>query len=81
VRKLIGRTNIEDALKRLEKLSNDEALTATVQVLEATDSIDNKMEQIVDGAQRVLCLVSTAKLTVHAERYKGSNAKNCQWPQ
>jgi ribosome recycling factor len=50
VNKLIGRTDIEDALKRLEKLSSDEALTATVQVLEATDSINSKMEQIVDGA-------------------------------
>jgi hypothetical protein len=76
VKKLIGKTDIEDALKRLEKLSTDEALTATVQVLEATDSIDNKMEQIVDGAQHILRLVSTANLTVLAERCQGSNAKD-----
>jgi hypothetical protein len=30
-----------------------------VQVLEATESIDNKMEQVVDGAQRVFELVSS----------------------
>jgi hypothetical protein len=55
--KLCRKTDIEDALKRLERLSNDEALTATVQVLEAADSMDNKVEQVVDGVQRVFRLV------------------------
>jgi hypothetical protein len=51
LKKLTGKTDIEGALTRLEKMSNDEALTATVQVLEAADSMDGKMEQVVDGAQ------------------------------
>jgi hypothetical protein len=55
--KLYGKTDIEDSLKRMEKLSNDEALTATVQVLEATGSMNNKMEQVIDGAQRIFRLV------------------------
>jgi hypothetical protein len=57
LRKLFGKTDVEDALQRVERLSNDEARAATVQVLEATDSMDNKMEQVVDGAQRVNQLV------------------------
>jgi len=50
MKKLVGRTDIEDGLKRLEKLSNDEALTATVQILQVTDRVDNRMEEVVDGA-------------------------------
>ncbi|KAH9962798.1 hypothetical protein BGW80DRAFT_1353680 [Lactifluus volemus] len=57
LRKLLGKNDIEDALQRLEILSNDEARTATVQVLETTDSMDNKIEQVVDGTQRVFRLV------------------------
>ena len=53
VKKLVGRTDIEDALKRLEKLSHDETLTATMQVLKLTDGVDNKMEAVVDGARGV----------------------------
>ncbi|KAH9962804.1 NACHT domain-containing protein [Lactifluus volemus] len=53
LKKLTGKTDIEDALTRLEKLSNDEALTATVQVLEAADSMDGKMEQVVDVTQQI----------------------------
>ncbi|KAH9962791.1 hypothetical protein BGW80DRAFT_1255534 [Lactifluus volemus] len=53
LKKLTGRTDIEDALTRLEKMSNDEALTATVQVLEAADSMDGKMEQVVDVTQQI----------------------------
>jgi hypothetical protein len=34
LKKLTGRKDIEDALTRLEKQSNDEALTATVQVVD-----------------------------------------------
>jgi hypothetical protein len=57
LKRLVGRKDIEDALKRLEKLSHDEGLTATVQVLEAT-------ERVVDGAQGGFWLVST-DLTAH----------------
>jgi hypothetical protein len=58
LKKLLGRTDIEDALKRMDKLSNDQALTATVQVLGATYGIDNKMEQVVDGVQRVVFIIN-----------------------
>jgi hypothetical protein len=44
VKKLLGRTDIEDALKRLEKLSQDEGLMATAQVLKVTNNVS-------DGAQ------------------------------
>ncbi|KAH9962793.1 hypothetical protein BGW80DRAFT_1448371 [Lactifluus volemus] len=54
LKKLTGRTDIEDALTRLEKLSNDEALTATVQVVDVTQQIESdigdlKQPQIITG--------------------------------
>jgi hypothetical protein len=51
----VGRTDIEDALKRLEKLSHDEALMAAVQILKVTDSV-------VDGTQGALRLLSIPNL-------------------
>ena len=51
MKRLVGRTDIEDALKRLERLSNDETLTATVQILRVADRVDNRMQEVVDGEQ------------------------------
>ena len=47
---LIGRAEIEDALKRLDKLTNEEVRMVAAQVLEATHTVDNKMAVIIDGA-------------------------------
>ena len=44
--RLIGRTDIEDALKRLDKLTNEEARMATAQILKATRNIDNNVDQV-----------------------------------
>jgi hypothetical protein len=54
----VGRTDIEDALKRLEKLSHDEALMAAVQVLKVTDSV-------ADGAPGAFWLVPIANVNDH----------------
>ena len=48
--KLIGRRDVEDALMKLEKLSSDEALMATAQVLKLTHDVDNK---VVDVEEKV----------------------------
>ena len=44
--RLIGRSDIEDALKRLDKLINEEARMATAQILKATRNIDNNVDQV-----------------------------------
>jgi hypothetical protein len=44
--KLLGRTDIEDALKRLDKLTHDEALVATTQVLKLAHTVDDKVTSI-----------------------------------
>jgi hypothetical protein len=57
---LIGRADIEDALRRLDKLTQEEARMAAMQVLKATHSvdgrvkaIDGKVAKIVDGTRTI----------------------------
>jgi hypothetical protein len=53
VKKLIGRTDIEDALKRLDNLTHEEALMATAQVLKLTHSVDDKVTSVDDKITRI----------------------------
>ncbi len=67
LKKLIGRADIEDALRRLEKLTQEEVRMASTQVLKATRSVDNrvvgvdrrvkaidgKVAKIIDGTRTV----------------------------
>lgn len=53
LRKLIGRTEIEDALKRLDKLTQEEARMATAQILKATNTIDDKVTRVTDNVAGV----------------------------
>jgi hypothetical protein len=48
LKKLIGKTDIEDALKRLDKLTNEEIRMVTAQVLEATHTVDDKVGRVED---------------------------------
>ena len=53
MKKLIGRTDIEDALKKLDKLTHEEALMAGAEAVKLGMSIDEKMDRVIDGMQRV----------------------------
>lgn len=46
LRRLAGRTDIEDALQRLDKLTHEEAVMATAQVLKLAHSVDDKVTSI-----------------------------------
>ena len=48
MKKLIGRTDVEDALKRLDKLTHDEAQMATVEVLKATHAVNDRVREVSD---------------------------------
>jgi hypothetical protein len=61
LKKLAGRTDIEDALQRLDKLTHEEAVMATAQVLKLAHRVDNKVtgvenkiDEVIDCAQGVL---------------------------
>jgi len=52
--KLLGKNDIESALKRLDTLTQEEARMATVEVLKMMKGVDDKMNVVLDGAQWVV---------------------------
>ena len=53
LKKLVGRADIEDALQRLEKLTQEEARMATAEGLKAAQGIDTKVEDVCDKVEGV----------------------------
>jgi hypothetical protein len=47
-KRLIGRTEMEDGLKRLDKLTQEEARMATAQNLKVTHTVDKGVKEVVD---------------------------------
>ena len=45
----MGKADIEDALKRLDRLTQEEAQMASVQLLQITNAIDSKVREIADN--------------------------------
>ena len=66
VKKLVGRTDIEDALGRLDRLMQDEVRMATAQGLKATHEVDDKVQAIDDKAHSIDNKVQVVDDTVHA---------------
>jgi hypothetical protein len=52
-KKLIGRTDIEDALKRLDKLTQEEARMATAENLKATHDVGETGRGVADKVEVV----------------------------
>ena len=48
LKKLVGKADLEDALKRLDKLTNEEVRMATAQVLKATHTVDDRVRGVDD---------------------------------
>ena len=53
MKKLAGRTDIEDALDRLDGLMREESLMAVAQGLMATHDVDGKVEAVDNRVQRI----------------------------
>jgi hypothetical protein len=49
LKKLLGRNDVEDALKRLDKLTQEEAKMVTAEVLKSTRSVDDNVKTLIDG--------------------------------
>jgi hypothetical protein len=47
-KKLMGRTDMEDALKRLDKLTQEEARMATAENLKATHNVDERVRGVAN---------------------------------
>ena len=52
-KKLIGRTEMEDALKRLDKLTQEEAWMAAAQNLKVTHNIDERMKGVANTVEAI----------------------------
>jgi hypothetical protein len=48
VKKLLGKNDIEDALKRLDTLTMEEARMAIAETLKVTNRVDNKVDRVDD---------------------------------
>ena len=53
MKKLVGRTDIEDALVRLDGLTQDEVRMAAAQGLKATHEVDGKVKNVEGKVQGV----------------------------
>ena len=50
----IGKKDIEDALKRLDRLTQEEARMATAETLKLTHIVDNKVTTVPNGKPSML---------------------------
>ena len=53
MKKLLGRNDVEDALKRLDKLTQEEAKMVTAEVLKITRGMDSNMK-LMDSNMKVI---------------------------
>jgi hypothetical protein len=53
MKRLIGRTDMEDVLKRLDKLTHEEARMAVAQNLKATHNVDQRVRGIANTVEAV----------------------------
>jgi len=53
LKKLVGKTDMEDALKRLDQLTHEEARMAIAQSLKATHTVDGRVRLVVDRVTSV----------------------------
>ena len=53
LKKLLGKNDIEDALKKLDTLTTEEARMATAETLKVTNRVDIKVDKVDDKVNRV----------------------------
>jgi hypothetical protein len=69
LRKLVGRKEVEDALQRLDRLTQEEARMAAIEVLKVTRRINDKVK---DVDQRVECVDDRVRgISVKVEEVDG----------
>ena len=59
LKRLAGRTDLEDGLKKLDKLTHEEVRMATAQNLKATHTVDNRVKDVDDRVKSVDARVVT----------------------
>jgi len=54
LRMLLGKNDVEDALKRLDTLTQEEARMATAETLKVARNVDDKVTVVLEGTQNVV---------------------------
>ena len=53
VKRIAGKTDLEDGLKKLDTLTNEEVVMAVAQLLNIAHKIDNKVTEVGDGVRGI----------------------------
>jgi predicted nuclease with TOPRIM domain len=53
LKKILGKTDIDDALKRLDTLTTEEARMAIAETLKVTNKVDDKVDKMDDKVDKV----------------------------
>lgn len=59
MKKLLGKNDIEDALKRLDTLTQEEVRMATAEILMVTQRVDAKVTVLIDGEKYTFIVPSS----------------------
>jgi hypothetical protein len=78
LKKLFGRKDVEDALQRLDKLTQEEARMAAVEVLTITRGIDDNVKDIDERVQTVDMKVESIDDKVQGVDHKVSSVFQCK---
>ncbi|KAN0129963.1 hypothetical protein V8E53_012218 [Lactarius tabidus] len=85
LKKLVGRKDIEDALKRLDRLTQEEALMAAAQILSLSRTIDNKVtgvgNKLKDVDDKIDVVVKDGKDVKVALQQTSNNVDDVKWIQ
>jgi hypothetical protein len=61
-KKLLGETEIESVLRRLDRLTQEEARMTGVQTLQVVHGLVNNMKVVMDGTQRIFAYQTSTEL-------------------
>jgi hypothetical protein len=79
MKKLIGKKEMEDALKRLDKLTQEEARMASAEILRITHIVDKKVTIVDDKVTTVNDKVATVDDKVTTVDDKVTTVVNGKW--
>jgi hypothetical protein len=72
IKKVAGRTDLEDGLRKLEKLTNEEIAMASARLLRVVDNIDDRVRSVDENVQAVKAEVQLVGDNVHVIDVKRS---------
>ncbi|KAI9436478.1 hypothetical protein H4582DRAFT_435325 [Lactarius indigo] len=79
LKKLAGKTELEDALKRLDNLTQEEARMAAAQVLKIAHNVENKITQVIDDGKEAKVILQRATSGVDSVKWTQVRQELRKW--